>query len=258
MLEVTREGRIAFIDFRRGPVNALDDAFVDAIGQALDALRAVPPSVIVFRSAFKVFAAGADLNFLSHLAESETRAVELESYLVNIQDLFARVEAADAITVAEIGGAAMGAGLEFALSCDLRVVAESAHLALPEVGVGLLPAAGGTQRLTRLCGRGVATRVICAGDTLTSAQALAVGLVDYIVEDAGLRSFVDELARRIAAKPVDAMRLAKRCIQVQGIRGSDGFKMERVAAGELLGQPETAALIKQFLERSSRRASLRS
>lgn len=255
MLNVRYEGRIAYVELGRPPVNALDDNFVSALGGALDEVETSGPSVICIRSTLKVFAAGADLAFLARIANSSQGEEELESYLLRIQSLFAKLEALDAITIAEIGGAAMGAGLELALSCDLRVVANSAKLALPEVGIGLLPAAGGTQRLTRLCGRAHAIRMICAGDTLTSEQAYSVGLADYTVADQDLRNFVDELARRIAVKPAPALRMAKRCILAQNSIDDDGFAMERLAAGKLLRQEETRALIQKFLERSAQRAS---
>lgn len=254
MISTTRNSAIAFIELQRAPVNALDETFVDAIASALRGWADDQPSVICFKSSLKVFAAGADLGFLQRLAESGSHQAALERYLLKIQGLFEAVESCEAVTVAHVSGAAMGAGLELALACDLRVTCPSAKFALPEVGVGLLPAAGGTQRLTRLCGRGVAMRMICAGDLLNGSDALQAGLVDYCVADEELPGFVDSLAARLAAKPASALRLAKRCIQAQA-SGADGYAAERSAASELLGQEPTRALIRAFLERSLRRST---
>jgi len=256
MIAIRRKGRTAFIELRRAPVNAIDEAFVDAIAVTLRELRQDqdPPSVICFESNLKVFAAGADLTFLHSLAESGQHETALETYLQKIQQLFAEIETADAITVARISGAAMGAGLELALACDLRVTCPSAKFALPEVGVGLLPAAGGTQRLTRLCGRGLAMRMICAGDVVKGSEAVASGLAQYCVDDAELPGFVEVLMERMAAKPPAALRLAKRCIHSQGT-SADGYADERRAASDLLGQEDTRALIRAFVERGGRRAA---
>ena len=105
--------------------------------------------------------------------EGPERMVEL---VKRMQRLFARLETATVVTVAEIGGAAMGGGLELALACDLRVAAIDARLGLPEVRLGLLPAAGGTQRLTRLCGQGTAKRLILGAELSTVRKLCVWGL----------------------------------------------------------------------------------
>ena len=103
-----------------------------------------------------------------------------------LQRLAARLETAPLVTLAEIGGAALGGGFELALACDLRIAANEAKVGLPEAGLGLLAAAGGTQRLTRLVGPGIAKRLILGAETLDGAAAERLGLVQWAVPRADL------------------------------------------------------------------------
>ena len=113
------------------------------------------------------------------------------AYVAGIQRLYARIERLPQVTLAEIGGAAMGGGLELALACDLRIAAVEAKLGLPEARLGLIPGAGGTQRLTRLCGRPVAARLILGAETLDGAAARELGIVHWAVPRAELRGARD-------------------------------------------------------------------
>ena len=114
----------------------------------------------------------------------------------DMQRLFARFEDASVVTLAEIGGAALGGGLELALACDIRIAAIEARLGLPETALGLIPAAGGTQRLTRLCGAGVAKRLILGAETIDGAQAAALGVVQW----AHPRDALAARARKISSR----------------------------------------------------------
>ena len=165
--------RIATLTLDRAPVNAMNDAWVAGFHALLDRLDARADwSVLHIRSAHKVFSAGADLAQMRDRFTAEG----LEPQLASIRDyqlLFARIEALPAVTLAEIGGAALGGGFELTLACDLRIAAQEARLGLPEVRLGLLPGAGGTQRLTRLCGRPTALRLILGAETPDGAAAEA-------------------------------------------------------------------------------------
>ena len=161
MLAVSRRGAVAELTLARPPVNAIDDAMIAALHRALDELAAQPDAqVLHFRSEGKVFAAGADLALIQSWKDAPSPGGALSAYIDRLQGLYHRIESLPQVTLCEIAGAAMGGGYELALACDLRIAAEEAKIGLPEVGIGLIPGAGGTQRLTRLCGRGVAARVI--------------------------------------------------------------------------------------------------
>jgi enoyl-CoA hydratase len=119
--------------------------------------------------------------------------------------------------IACIQGDAVGAGLELALACDIRLAAEGAMFAIPDVAMGMVPSAGGTQRLPRLAGRGIAMRMVLLGEPLDAQTALACGLVNAVWPPAGLRAAADALAAKIAAQGPLAVQYAKEAV----LRGLD-------------------------------------
>jgi enoyl-CoA hydratase/carnithine racemase len=253
MLAVTRRGRVAVLTLDRAPVNAIDDRMIAAFHEALDELaRADDWQVLHVRSAHKVFAAGADLELIRSWKDARSPAAALSGYIDRLQGLYQRIEQLPQVTLSEIGGAAMGGGYELALSCDLRVAADEARLGLPEVGIGLLPGAGGTQRLTRLCGRGVAARVILGCEPIDGRTAADLGMVEWSVPRAQLEEHARGIADRIAALPQHAQRAAKQCISAYGSTTHNGFTLERELGGVLLSSSRTQELIGAFLERNTR------
>jgi enoyl-CoA hydratase/carnithine racemase len=169
-----------------------------------------------------------------------------------MQRVFARIERAPFVTLAEIGGAALGGGLELALACDLRVAAQEAKLALPEVGLGLLPAAGGTQRLTSLCGPGVARRLILGGEAIDGGEAERLGVVQWARPAAALASWTAGLAERIALHPREAIAANKRCIALAAPSCAEGFAAELAATRALYAAPQTHQRVGAFLDRPKR------
>lgn len=252
MFHLTVADRIATLVLDRAPVNAMNDAWVAGFHAQLDGLAARADwSVLHIRSAHKVFSAGADL------AQMRDRFTDagLEPQLSSIRDyqkLFARIEALPAVTLAEIGGAALGGGFELTLACDLRVAAHEARLGLPELRLGLLPGAGGTQRLTRLCGRPTALRLILGAETLDGAGAERLGLVQWSAPAAELAARAAQIAARYAALPAHAARAAKACIALAGDPDADGFAAEIDHTRGLLQSAPTRALVGEFLARTQR------
>ena len=168
-----------------------------------------------------------------------------------LQQLFARLEAAPVVTLAEIGGAALGGGLELALACDLRVAAADAKLGLPETSLGVVPGAGGTQRLTRLCGSGIAKRLILGAELIDGGQAEQLGIVQWAQPRERLAAWTRELAERIASMPRGALAASKRCIQATGDADRNGFAEELAVTRELYCQAETRARVAEFLSRKN-------
>ncbi len=254
MIELSRHGNVAVLTLAKPPVNAMDGEMVEAIHGALDQLETFTDdggcAVLHLRSRQKVFAAGADLAFLGELSHRPDLERKLSDYVDRIQGVFARIENLPQVTIAEIGGAALGAGLELALSCDLRIAAAEAKMGLPEVSVGLLPAAGGTQRLTRLCGRGTAAMLILAAEPVDGETARQLGLAQAVFPKAGLEAGCAALVTRIASLPPAALQAAKRCIAAAEKAGVNGYAMERDAACSLLAMERTQTLIASFLSRS--------
>ncbi len=167
-----------------------------------------------------------------------------------MQRLASRLESAPLVTLAELGGAALGGGFEMALACDLRIAAHEARLGLPEAGLGLLAAAGGTQRLTRLVGPGLAKRLILGAETVDGATAERLGLVQWSVPRAELADAARALAERIAALPRQATSAAKQCIAAAQDCARDGFAEEIAHTRRLYQHPDTRQRVTDFLARS--------
>jgi enoyl-CoA hydratase/carnithine racemase len=169
------------------------------------------------------------------------------AFVAAIQRLYFRIEALPQVTLAEIGGAAMGGGFELALACDLRIAANEAKIGLPEARLGLIPGAGGTQRLTRLCGPALASRLILGAEILDGAAAAGLGVVHWAVPRDELAQRATELARRIAGLPAAALSASKACIAAACQPGRGGFTDELEFTRSLLTDSETRQRVTAFL-----------
>jgi enoyl-CoA hydratase len=248
MLTSSFANGVAVLTLSRPPVNAISDEWVRRFERELDALSAHADwKVLHVRSDQRVFCAGADLREIRERMDRANGAERMYAFAAGIQRLFARIERLPQVSVAEIGGAAMGGGLELALACDLRIAADTAQLGLPEARLGLIPGAGGTQRLTRLCGRAVAARLILGAEVIDARTALALGVVHWVFAPAELRRQTDEIVRRIAALPGTALAASKACIDAAGKPGRNGYADELEATRRLLNDAETRTRVNAFL-----------
>lgn len=251
MLDLTVADRIAWVSLARSPVNALNDELIDALHQCLDALTQRDDwSVLAFRSSLKVFCAGADLTQIETCIQTSEGADLMVEIITKFQSLFKRIESLDAVTVAVIHGAALGGGLELALSCDLRIVADEAKLGLPEASLGVIPGAGGTQRLTRLCGKGVASRLILGAEVIDGQTAIQLGLAQWSAPRAELDMRACEILARIAQLDPEALALSKQCIAAASQADDQGFALEIESTRTLYKQESTRKLINHFLQKS--------
>jgi enoyl-CoA hydratase/carnithine racemase len=249
IVELSRSDGVAVLALNSSPVNALSTRLVAALHGALDEVeRDADIRVLHVRSALKVFGAGADLaEMRANLAKPELIDTQIAA-VRDMQKILNRLESLPLTTVAEIGGAAMGGGLELALACDFRVAANEAKLALPEGNLGLIPGAGGTQRLTALCGTAIAKRLILGAETLDGAMAQELGLVHWSVARENLAGFAAALAARLASIPRAAAAAAKSCIAAYADPARDGFEEELWRTRDLLlNEPETRARVDAFL-----------
>jgi len=245
--------RIATVVLDRPPVNAMSDAWVAAFHALLDELGAHDDwSVLQLRSALKVFAAGADLKEMRARFAAPDGLEQQLAGVRGYQALFARIEALPAVTLAEIGGAALGGGFELALACDLRIAAREARMGLPELRLGLLPGAGGTQRMTRLAGRPTALRLILGTEQIDGTEAERLGLVQWCVPAAELAQAAASIARRYAAVPAHAVKAAKACIAAAHDPTTNGFDKEVEQTNLLLQSAQTRDLIGAFLAGTNR------
>ena len=235
----------------RPPVNALDDALVDALHAAVQAATNDPDvCVLHLRSACRVFCAGADLALMQQSIRTPKGLEQMLALVSRLQELAWCIEAAPLVTIAELGGAALGGGFELALACDLRIAAHEAKLGLPEAGLGLVAAAGGTQRLTRLVGPGLARRLILGAEMVDGASAERLGLVQWSLPRAQLEQGARQHAERIATLPRAAIAAAKQCIAAAQDHARDGFAEELAQTRRLYQHPVTRDRVAAFLARS--------
>jgi enoyl-CoA hydratase len=250
MLSLERIGRTAVATLSRPPVNALNDELLANLDSMLDEVAADEEvSVLHICSDQEAFCAGADLALMRSCFASPEGPDVMVEVVRRMQRLFERIEAASLVTIAEIGGAALGGGLELALACDIRVAALEAKLALPEVRLGLLPGAGGTQRLVRLCGRGIANRLILGGEVVDGALAERLGIVQWAQPRERLTEWTRELAAHFANAPRAALAASKRCIAVADGPGRAGYAEELASTRRLYDHPETRRRVSEFLSR---------
>jgi enoyl-CoA hydratase len=253
MITLTVADNVATVLLNRPPVNAISDELITLFNAKLDELAARPDwNVLHIRSDLKVFCAGADLVQMGERFRAPDGADRTYSYVAALQRLYARIEQLPNVTLVEIGGAAMGGGLELALACDLRIVALEAKLGLPETSLGLLPGGGGTQRLTRLCGRSVATRLILTAEVVDGATAAALGIANWAVARGDLATRASEIVRQIAGLPAAALRASKKCIAAAGQPGRGGYFDEMEETRQLTMNAETRKRVEAFLAGKSR------
>jgi len=247
MIEHDVSDGVAVITLNRPPVNAWDGDQLSRFQEVLRASEVPDVSVILVRSALDLFSAGADLAVMHEKFQTAAGRAETRAFVQHIQEAYAQLESSTKVTIAEIGGAALGGGLELALACDLRIAADEARLGLPEAKLGLLPGAGGTQRLPRIVGEGMAKRMILGAESVSGEQALEMGLVQWSLPRAEVPAFALETARRIARLPGHAVALCKACI-VDGLDGdTDGYQAERERSAVLFDHPDTHAGVERFL-----------
>jgi enoyl-CoA hydratase len=243
-LERFPEERIAVITLDRPPLNAIDEQVVTELAAATAGLAAdLDTRAVLVRSALEgVFMAGADIHEFERIA-----AEGIERALL-AQEVFSGFAELPQPTVAAINGHALGGGLELALACDFRFVAraDGALLGLPEVRLGLLPGAGGTQRLTRLVGAGRATELIMKGLQLSPEQAAEAGIVHFLVEPAELDERARDYTVRLARQAPIALRGVKRAIRAAW--SPEGLAVEADAFREVLASDDAQSGVRAFLE----------
>jgi enoyl-CoA hydratase/carnithine racemase len=250
VLKTEQVGRVLVATLQRAPVNALDDALIAALDAALERAAADDGITLLhLRSEQRAFCAGADLALMRECFATPQGPDTMTALVQRMQRLFARLEAAPVLTLAEIGASALGGGFELALACDLRVAACEARIGLPEAGLGLLPGAGGTQRLTKLVGPGLARRLILGAEVLDGAEAQRLGLVQWARPRDQLPAYSRDLAAGLAARPKAALAANKRCINAALDARCDGYADELRETRALYDHPETRRQVAAFLAR---------
>jgi enoyl-CoA hydratase/carnithine racemase len=246
LVEVTVDDQVAVLRLARPPANAFDLALGEELQAAIkETSGRTDVGALVITGGPKIFAAGADIKAMATWGPDEVRpSVDA---LGGACDL---LEAIDTISIAAINGYALGGGLEVALGCDLRYAASDAKLGQPEIGLGVIPGAGGTQRLTRLIGPGWARELVYTGRIVGAEEALRLGIVERVVPpDEVLTTAIDD-ARRFANGPRQALSAAKAAIAAAITSpGAPGIETEREAFLSLFGTADQREGMAAFLEK---------
>lgn len=245
MLELAVDDRVAKVTLDRPPVNAWDDHALDVFDRVLATLEdAEAVDLAVVGSAGRHFSAGADIAMMAAAVERQDLTSQGD-FAARIQQLFTRWEQLPMPTVAVLKGVAAGGGLELALASDVRIAADDSRLGLPEGRLGLLPAGGGTQRLTRLLGRGRAMRMMLTGELVTGRQAFDIGLVEWCFPVADLDAEAERVVAQITANAGEAQRLVKRC--VAAAESAAGYATETSGQRHLYTTADTQRRLNDFV-----------
>lgn len=243
-------GGVVTLRLNRPPMNPLSKALLTAIRDAADDLRDddAVKAVVVLGSE-KALAAGADIKEFGDQAAAKAIGGLF-------RHAFDGLGAIPRPVIAAIRGFALGGGMELALACDLRVASDRARLGQPEILLGIIPGAGGTQRLPRLIGPARAKELVWTGRQVKADEALAIGLVDRVVPDDSVEETAIAWATELASGAVAAMGLAKRAID-DGLDGSlaRGMDVEAAAFVEVFGTEDAAAGVASFLEHGPGKAT---
>jgi enoyl-CoA hydratase/carnithine racemase len=200
---------VGTIQLDRPKVNALNSQVAAEVGEAVDAAAADESvGAVVVWGGEKVFAAGADIKEMA-----EKNPVSVFRYIGGFQNVFTRLEQLPKVTIAAINGYALGGGCELALACDMRICADDSQLGQPEILLGVIPGAGGTQRLPRLIGVGRAKEMIYSGRFVGAEEALQIGLVNEVTPAADVYTRAVALASRYSRGPRVALMAAKQAMQ---------------------------------------------
>jgi enoyl-CoA hydratase/carnithine racemase len=251
-VRLERDEAIATIRLDRPPMNALNAQVQDEIAAAAAEADADPAvRAVVLYGGEKVFAAGADIK---EMAEATFAQVAVDSR--RLQAAFTTVASIGKPVVAAITGYALGGGLELALCADFRVAGEGARVGQPEILLGIIPGAGGTQRLPRLVGPARAKDIVFTGRFVRAAEALNIGLVDRVVPDAEVYLAARDLVAQYASGPAVALRAAKQAIDA-GLEADldTGLEIERLNFAALFATEDQRAGMRSFIENGPGKAT---
>jgi enoyl-CoA hydratase len=246
LLETTNN--IATITLNRPEVlNSLNAEMFDDLERTFTHLAADPTirAIILTGSGDRAFAAGADIRGLASTDAISGLAVSQRG-----QQVFTLIETCGKPTIAAINGVALGGGCELALACTLRIASETALLGLPETKLGLIPGYGGTQRLTRLIGRGQALRLMLTAAIVPAAEALTLGLVEEVTPAANLLTRAQALAATIATlSPLGIAGVLESINRTEGLTPTAGLAIEAEIFGRLCGTADKQEGLQAFLEK---------
>ena len=250
-LTLSVQDRVATLTINRpDKLNALNATLIGELGQAIDEVQAREDTGgLVLSGAGRAFVAGADIGELSGVSSLDGRRLARRG-----QEVFRRFETSRKPTIAAVNGFALGGGCELAMACQVRIASETAKFGQPEVKLGLIPGYGGTQRLTRLVGRGRALQFLLTGEMIDAQEAYRIGLVNRVVPPEQL---LPQATSMIQQMLTNAPLAVAACIEVVD-RGyhiplEDALDLEATRFGVLISTNDTAEGTRAFLEKRAPR-----
>lgn len=238
---------IVTITLHRPPVNALSTAVRDELREAFEQIESDEAArvVILTGSGDRAFAAGADIREIGEKGQAEAAMMSRAWHALCL-----RMEGLEKPIIAAVNGVALGGGCELAMACDIRIASENARFGQPEINLGIIPGAGGTQRLPRLIGRGRALELLLTGEMIDAAEAYRIGLVNRVVPAASLMATARDLAQTLAGKGAIAVRLIKECVNSGLDRDlADALAFEAERFGMVCSTEDKVEGIAAFLEK---------
>jgi enoyl-CoA hydratase len=241
LIDVSSDGGVCVVTIdRQDALNALD---IETLTELRDRLREVAAdesvrTVVLTGAGEKAFVAGADIKYMSGLGPDDAKGWGALGH-----EAARLLETMPKPTIAAINGFALGGGCELALACDIRYASSRAKLGQPEINLGIVPGWGGTQRLARVCGIGVAKELIFSGRTVDAQEALRIGLVNALADPVLDKAL--ETARELAAKSPVALALAKRLVNMS----PGALDAEADAFGELFASEDAREGLTAFVEK---------
>jgi enoyl-CoA hydratase len=247
-LLLEREGAVALVTINRPQVlNALNSSSIDELRRAALALKhdAAVRAIVITGAGGKSFVAGADINELAVNTPAQSK-----EHMVLGQHVFDLIENLGKPIIAAINGYALGGGCELAMACTLRIAADTARIGQPEINLGIIPGYGGTQRLPRLVGKGVALEMLLTGRHVTAAEALQIGLVNRVVPAADLLAEAKALAAELAGKaPIAVQYIIEAVHRGLEVSFDKGQFLEAALFGLVASTDDMREGTKAFLEK---------
>ncbi len=202
-----KDERIGIITLNRPEsFNAINSEFIRELNRLIDEIDEDDDvSAVIIKGNEKFFCAGADIKE----AGGFRNFIEAQHFIIKVQALFTKVEDLGKVVIAAVGGLALGGGCELTLVCDIRIASENARFGQPEIKIGVLPGAGGTQRLPRLVGVGRAKELLYSGDPIDAGEAYRIGLVNKVVPANSLMDEAKNMALERSKRPAVALKMIK-------------------------------------------------
>lgn len=249
LMEVENEIAVVTIN-RPKALNALNSETISELNECLKAIEARDDIkvVILTGSGQKSFVAGADISEMVNQNPAQGRAFGLLA-----KEAFGRLENMRQVTIAAVNGFALGGGCEISMSCDFRVASDNAKFAQPETGLGIIPGFGGTQRLPRLVGKGIAKEMIYTCDMISAQRAYEIGLVNHVVSQEELIDTCKKIANKILDKGNYAVSIAKQAINMGlDMDLNNGLTLEANLFGLTMSTADKKEGMTAFLEKRGR------